>query len=278
MVPQSVPAGDPNAGRVIDSNPQRAPLLDPGTVVKLTVGVASTSPTDTVAPSTHCPVRFHHLLSVSPVLPDALGGGLSSGHRGTWPVAGVIAFAFGCILLFGFSPTFESRPRHCGWEAVRGFGPSDHWRHSGRNVSAAVQEVRLRGEVEFDYSSTVKRGLVISQDPPPASTLDRGGKVTLVVSRGPQIITVIDFVQMEEKAAEKKAKRMGLAPSVSREKSRDRTEGNHHWPRPSGGCDCPRGPGHRVSSLPRTSVVAGIPETAGLSIEGAAFVSVLPGF
>lgn len=55
VVPQSVPAGDPNAGRVIDSNPAAGTLVDPGTVVKLTVGVASTSPTSTVAPSTTVP-------------------------------------------------------------------------------------------------------------------------------------------------------------------------------------------------------------------------------
>ena len=205
---------------------------------------------------------------MSPVLPDALGGGLSSGHRGTWPVAGVIAFAFGCILLFGFSPTlnpldivagklFEvSVPRITGDTQV--------------DALAAVQEVRLRGEVEFDYSSTVKRGLVISQDPPPASTLDRGGKVTLVVSRGPQTITVIDFVQMEEKAAEKKAKRMGLAPSVSRENSETVPKGIII------GQDLPVGAtvlGGRAIAFRASLGPASrpVPETAGLSIEGAAF-------
>ena len=54
VVPQTVPAGDPNAGRVISQDPAGGKMVDKGSAVTITVGVAAaattTTTTTTVAP------------------------------------------------------------------------------------------------------------------------------------------------------------------------------------------------------------------------------------
>jgi serine/threonine-protein kinase len=47
--PTTLPAGDPNIGRVIDADPKAGTMVDPGSVVTITVGVAGSS--TTVAPN-----------------------------------------------------------------------------------------------------------------------------------------------------------------------------------------------------------------------------------
>jgi len=59
VVPQTVPAGDPNAGRVISQDPAGAKMEDKGSAVTITVGVAAaattTTTTTTVATTTTAP-------------------------------------------------------------------------------------------------------------------------------------------------------------------------------------------------------------------------------
>jgi serine/threonine-protein kinase len=47
--PTTLPAGDPNVGRVIEVDPKAGTMVDPGSTVTITVGVAGS--TTTVAPS-----------------------------------------------------------------------------------------------------------------------------------------------------------------------------------------------------------------------------------
>jgi serine/threonine-protein kinase len=59
VVPQTVPAGDPNAGRVISQDPAGGKMVDKGSAVTITVGVAAaattTTTTTTVATTTTTP-------------------------------------------------------------------------------------------------------------------------------------------------------------------------------------------------------------------------------
>ena len=47
VVPQTVPAGDPNAGRVISQDPDGGKMEDKGSAVTITVGVAAAATTTT---------------------------------------------------------------------------------------------------------------------------------------------------------------------------------------------------------------------------------------
>jgi beta-lactam-binding protein with PASTA domain len=49
---KSVPVGDPNTGRVIEVDPAAGTLVDPGSTVTITVGVASAASTTTSPAST----------------------------------------------------------------------------------------------------------------------------------------------------------------------------------------------------------------------------------
>ncbi len=54
-----------------------------------------------------------------------------------------------------------------------------------------VQLVLARGEDEF--SSTIEVGRVVSQDPPPTTPVERGGTVTVRISKGPDLVAFPDL-------------------------------------------------------------------------------------
>lgn len=66
------------------------------------------------------------------------------------------------------------------------------------------------GTVSREYSDTVSKGVVISSDPTAGTKLKRGASVDLVVSKGPQPISLPDVVGMREKEAEKTLTDLGL--------------------------------------------------------------------
>ena len=67
-----------------------------------------------------------------------------------------------------------------------------------------VLMVIVRGEDEF--SGTIEVGRVVSQDPPPTTSVDRGGTVTVRISKGPDLVAFPDldgqtFSQAQERLA-----------------------------------------------------------------------------
>jgi serine/threonine-protein kinase len=79
-----------------------------------------------------------------------------------------------------------------------------------------LEAAKLRGEVDFGYSSTVARGIVISQEPTAGRRAPRGSPVRLVVSRGPSRIPVPDLAGLTEKRAVARLADLGLESSVDR--------------------------------------------------------------
>ena len=70
---------------------------------------------------------------------------------------------------------------------------------------AIMNEGLTVGGVEFEYSSEIPQGRVISQIPAPTSKVDKGASIKLVVSRGeepPSSVTVPDVVGMAQEEAE----------------------------------------------------------------------------
>lgn len=69
-------------------------------------------------------------------------------------------------------------------------------------------------KVRYDFSDTVKRGLVINSDPATNERIRGNGSVTIIVSRGPEIVRVPDVAGMPLAKAEQELKKVGLAPGV----------------------------------------------------------------
>lgn len=80
---------------------------------------------------------------------------------------------------------------------------------------AAIAELTglgLKTTLTADFSDTVAAGIVISQTPPGSSTVHRGDTIALVISKGPQLVTVPIYVGETASAATAALKAVGLVP------------------------------------------------------------------
>jgi eukaryotic-like serine/threonine-protein kinase len=81
---------------------------------------------------------------------------------------------------------------------------------------AAMTEAKLKVDTTKQaWSDTVPKGAVISQNPS-TGTLFEGGLVTLVVSKGPQLVPVPDVIGQQEKAARSTLEHLGFTVKVER--------------------------------------------------------------
>ncbi|MFJ6698695.1 Stk1 family PASTA domain-containing Ser/Thr kinase [Streptomyces sp. NPDC091272] len=68
--------------------------------------------------------------------------------------------------------------------------------------------------VDRKFSDTVARGAVLNSDPAPGERIRTNGSVTLVLSRGPEIVKVPDLARVPLAKARDELKDAGLAPGV----------------------------------------------------------------
>ncbi|MEN6429394.1 MAG: PASTA domain-containing protein, partial [Coriobacteriales bacterium] len=66
------------------------------------------------------------------------------------------------------------------------------------DAEAALKEAGFKVKVTEDYSDSVAKGVVISQNPDPDVSFDVGSTVTIVVSKGPDLVGVPDVTDMTE--------------------------------------------------------------------------------
>ncbi|WP_405819468.1 PASTA domain-containing protein [Streptomyces sp. NBC_00838] len=72
----------------------------------------------------------------------------------------------------------------------------------------------LDASVEKDFSDTFERGTVMRTDPEPRARIRGNGSVTLVISRGPEIVRVPDLTGKSLADAKDALRKAGLAPGV----------------------------------------------------------------
>ncbi|MEW2086480.1 Stk1 family PASTA domain-containing Ser/Thr kinase [Streptomyces sp. NPDC005283] len=88
----------------------------------------------------------------------------------------------------------------------------------GKTEKDARQELNAAGldvkKVRFEFSETVKRGTVINSDPATNARIRGNGSVTIVLSRGPEIVKVPELKGKPLAKAERELKKLGLAPGV----------------------------------------------------------------
>jgi serine/threonine-protein kinase len=80
-----------------------------------------------------------------------------------------------------------------------------------RHATSALQKAGLFADSTTQNSPTVKKGIVISADPPEGSSVDAGTHVRLVVSSGPVQVKVPDVTGMDTSAAHSALRNAGLS-------------------------------------------------------------------
>ena len=77
-----------------------------------------------------------------------------------------------------------------------------------------LNEVGLQVDRRDEFSPSVKEGVVIKSEPPPGTEVDKGSKVTLVVSQGPETIKVPNVVGQTQEDATNNLEAAGFVVDV----------------------------------------------------------------
>ncbi|MFE7353531.1 Stk1 family PASTA domain-containing Ser/Thr kinase [Streptomyces sp. NPDC057543] len=125
----------------------------------------------------------------------------------------------------------------------------------------------LKG-VKRSYSDTVDRGKVISSDPASGARIRGNDAVTLVVSRGPEIVKVPDVQGRALADARRELKKAGLVPGmVTKEFSEQTGRGEVIRTEPAAGTG--RHPDSAVALIVSKGAPVDVPDVTGLSVADA---------
>ncbi|MEV0784837.1 Stk1 family PASTA domain-containing Ser/Thr kinase [Streptomyces sp. NPDC050423] len=202
----------------------------------------------------------HHTsrLEMSPPLPPDRRAGLLGGPR-----RGIVAAVVAVLLVLGIgggvwyinSGQFTHVPSVLGQSEQAA---------KGRLSDAGLE---LKG-VERAYSDTVDRGKVINSDPKSAARIRGNGSVTLVVSRGPEIVEVPDVEGITLAEARRKLTKAGLVPGMTtKEFSEDAAAGEVVRTDPGAGTE--RHADSAVAIVVSKGSPVDVPDVTGLSVEDA---------
>lgn len=142
----------------------------------------------------------------------------------------------------------------------------------GQSEKAAKERLsdtglELKG-VRRAYSDTVDRGKVISSDPKSGARIRGNGSVSLVVSRGPEIVTVPDVQGVGLSEARRQLEKRGLVPGmVTKEFSDDVSAGEVVRTDPEAGAE--RHPDSAVAIVVSKGSPVDVPDVTGLSVDDA---------
>lgn len=85
----------------------------------------------------------------------------------------------------------------------------------GQKAAGQLRDAGLDVTVTEDYSDTIDSGNVISVDPEAGTAVPKGGKVTLVLSKGPPPVTVPNVVDLDRSVAEATLRQAGFEVKVT---------------------------------------------------------------
>jgi serine/threonine-protein kinase len=108
--------------------------------------------------------------------------------------------------------------------------------------------------------------LVIRSDPGPRRLIERGSAVTLVISTGPERVTVPGLVGRQEEDAVSQLRDLGLSPEI-REQSSDEPEGTVVSQTPAAGIQVEEGT--TVTIFVSNAEVTEVPDVTGLRVAAA---------
>ncbi|MFI5746253.1 Stk1 family PASTA domain-containing Ser/Thr kinase [Streptomyces sp. NPDC051644] len=122
--------------------------------------------------------------------------------------------------------------------------------------------------VKRAYSDTIERGKVISSDPGSGARIRRNDAVTLVVSRGPEIVKVPDVQGLSLADARRALKKSGLVPGMVTKEFSEET-GRGEVIRTDPVADTERHPDSAVALVVSKGAPVDVPDVTGLSVEDA---------
>ncbi|MFI1188095.1 Stk1 family PASTA domain-containing Ser/Thr kinase [Streptomyces californicus] len=142
----------------------------------------------------------------------------------------------------------------------------------GQTQQEAEQRIARAGlglkGVDRVFSDSVERGSVVRSVPASGDRIRGNGSVTLVVSRGPEIVRVPDVVGGSLADARRALKKVGLVPGmVTKEFSEDVARGEVVRTDPRAGTD--RNPDTAVALVVSKGAPIDVPDVTGLSVEDA---------
>jgi len=142
-----------------------------------------------------------------------------------WSIAGVavVAAIVAAILLLGSSSTEVTVP------SVEG--------QTEQAAGAILRTAGLKMIPSLAASSTVRSGLVFSQNPPAGSTVAKGTTVTVVVSGGAESVALEDVKGLTAAEAEARLKKAGFKPTPRPQSSATVAEGRVIETNPAAGTD-----------------------------------------
>ncbi|MFF1422544.1 Stk1 family PASTA domain-containing Ser/Thr kinase [Streptomyces sp. NPDC058280] len=177
------------------------------------------------------PVRHTSRLEMAP--PDRPSGPpRATDHRRAVPRRGMVAMIVAVLLVLGVgtgvwyinSGQFTRVPSLLG--------------QSQREAEKRLDDAGLDAKVSKDFSDTFQRGTVMRSDPEPRARVRGGGPVTIVISRGPEIVQVPDLAGTSLAEARRMLKKAGLAGgAVSRSFDDDIEQGAVISSDPAAGAD-----------------------------------------
>jgi serine/threonine-protein kinase len=98
----------------------------------------------------------------------------------------------------------------------------------------------LKVTIDREFSNKVKNDFATRTVPPEGTEVTKGTRVRLLVSRGPEQVTVPDVTGLSRESAESRLRDEGLAVSVEEQESEE-PEGDVISQSPGGGTEVPRG-------------------------------------
>jgi serine/threonine-protein kinase len=132
----------------------------------------------------------------------------------------------------------------------------------------ALRQAGLDVRVRHDYSTQVKRGHVISSDPQPGDRIRDTGTVTIVVSRGPELVAVPDVTGSSLGDARRALRDAGLEPGrVTHEFDEDVTQGSVVRTEPENGTKLR--PGSAVALVVSKGARIQVPDVTGQDVDEA---------
>ncbi|MEN8653246.1 Stk1 family PASTA domain-containing Ser/Thr kinase [Streptomyces sp. 21So2-11] len=138
-------------------------------------------------------------------------------------------------------------------------------KQAGKRLSDAGLDVK---KVERKFSDSFDRGTVMNSAPKSGERIRTNGSVTLVVSRGPEIVKVPDLEQMPLAKARSELKKTGLAPGiVTREFNEDIAQGAVIRTKPAAGTG--RQPDSAVAMVISRGAPLDVPDVTGETVADA---------
>nr|WP_275579105.1 Stk1 family PASTA domain-containing Ser/Thr kinase [Brachybacterium muris] len=253
-------AGTVPAGADADATTVLSPMDDATEALPVMAGAAGGA-TSALAAQHTGPITAQNGAVVTPGSPPP--GPVDEKKKRTpwWLIALVVVAVVGLLaaLVWWLDPLGDDGPESVAVPAVVGETEAD--------ALALLEDVGLKGEVEYQNSTDVDEGTVISSNPAPEAAAPVGSTVALTVSSGPEDVTVPDLAGKTRDDARAELEELGLVMSEGEQEDAPKLESGQIV-RSSPQAGSPVQPGSTVEVVVATGNVT-MPNLDGVDIEEA---------